>query len=212
VVKRRLVVVMAAALSLGTLVTACSDKPASPGVPTLGGGAGAPSASAGGGNPNVANGDGSAERRSKLHAAAQCIRENGAPNYQDPVLTADGRVYTDEVGLRELDEPEMEALQTACAELIRAANFGIADQAPPPPAVIRAGVKSAECLRAHGLPNVKDPTANSPFIPGKGFGLNPDELPADGKQDPTVQRALTECRSILDEEQRVSSLGNLTNA
>ncbi|GAA0955634.1 hypothetical protein Vau01_016910 [Virgisporangium aurantiacum] len=203
---------MAAALSLGTLATACSDKPESPGVPTLGGSAGTNASAGAGGNPNAANGDGSAERRTKLHAAAQCIRENGAPNYQDPVLTADGRVYTDEVALRELDEPEREALQTACAELIRAANFGMADQAPPPPAVIRAGVKSAECLRAHGLPNVKDPTASSSFIPGKGFGLNPDELPADGKADPTVQRALTECRSILDEEQRVSSLGNLTNA
>jgi hypothetical protein len=202
---------MAAALSLGALVTACSDKPTSPGVPTLGGNAGSGGASAGA-NPNAANGDGSADRRSRLHAAAQCIRDHGAPNYQDPVLTADGRVYTDEVALRELDEQAMEAVETACRELIRAANFGMADQAPPPPAVIQAGIKSAECLRAHGLPNVKDPTANSQFVPGKGFGLNPDELPPAGKEDPTVRRALTECRSILNEEQRVSSLGNLANA
>ncbi len=210
--KRRLVAV---ALSLAALVTACSEPPAAPGVPTLAGSAGNTGNGGNGGNgpnPNLANGDGSAERRSKLHAAAQCVREHGAPNYQDPVLTADGRVYTDEVALRELDEQEVEAVLTACADLIRAANFGIANQAPPPPAVIQAGVKSAECLRAHGLPNVKDPTANDPFIPGKGFGLNPEEIPTGGKEDPTVRRALAECRSILDEEARVSSLGNLANA
>jgi hypothetical protein len=213
-VKRRTVAVLATALSLAALMSACTDGPATSGVPTLTGSANAGSGgNAGGGpNPNAANGDGSAERRARLRAAAQCVREHGAPNYQDPVLTADGRVYTDEVALRELDEQEAEAVETACAEQIRAANFDIADQAPPPPAVIQAGVRSAECLRAHGLPNVKDPTANSRFTPGKGFGLNPDDLPAGGKEDPTVRRALGECRSVLNEEARLSSLGNLTNA
>jgi hypothetical protein len=209
-VKLRLVVTT---LMCGALVTACSDKPATPGVPTLAGSAGPGATNAGDGpNPNGANGDGSAERRSKLHAAAQCVREHGAPNYQDPVLTADGRVYTDEVALRELEEQQMEAIQTACADLIRAASFAIEEQAPPPPAVVQAGVKSAECLRAHGLPNTKDPTANSRFTPGKGFGLDPEGLPPGGKADPTVQRALEECKSVFAEEQRVSSLGSLAHA
>lgn len=204
---------MVVALLIGVSASACSDGPATPGVPSLAGSGGPGATTDGAGpNPNAANGDGSAERRQKLHAAAQCVREHGAPNYQDPVLTADGRVYTDEVSLRELEEEQFETIRTACADLIRAASFGIRDQAPPPPAVIQAGVKSAECLRAHGLPNVKDPTANTPFTPGKGFGLDPEGIPAGGKQDPTVQRALRECRSVLNEEQRVSSLGELGDA
>ena len=216
--KRRLVALAVTVLSAGAIglgaASACSDEPSSQGVPTLGG-AGTGSAGTGDGqyrNPNNANGDGSTERRTKLHAAAQCVREHGAPNYQDPVLTRDGRVYTDAVALRELDEQAMQAIQDACGELIRAANFAIEDQAPAPPKVVQAGVKAAECLRANGLPNVKDPTARSRFTPGKGFGLDPDGLPPGGKQDPTVQRALQACRSVLDEEARLSSLGNLADA
>lgn len=201
------------ALAIGAFTGACSDRPDTPGVPSLAGSGGPAATTNGAGtNLNAANGDGSAERRQKLHAAAQCVREHGAPDYQDPVLTADGRVYTDEVSLRELEEEQFDAIRTACADLIRAASFGIRDQAPPPPSVILAGVKSAECLRAHGLPNVKDPTANTPFVPGKGFGLDPEGIPAAGKADPTVQRALQECRSVLDEEQRASSLGELARA
>jgi hypothetical protein len=211
-VKRRLVAVAAAVLSVGVwATTGCERQPSSPGIPTLGGSASA-TTDTGNSNPNAANGDGSTERRTRLHAAAQCIREHGAPNYQDPVLTADGRVYTDVVALRDLDDEKLEAIRTACGELIRAANFAMDDQAPPPPALVQAGVRSAECLRANGLPNVKDPTASSPFVPGKGFGLDPDGIPAAGKLDPTVQRALTACRRILDEEATASSLGSLAHA
>jgi hypothetical protein len=205
--------VTAGLIALGT-IGACGDEPPSPTVPQLAGGG---SAAAGGGsgdtkNPNAVRGDSSAERRARLHDAAQCIREHGAPRYQDPLLTADGYVYTDEVGLRELDEAQVTAIDTACGDLIRAASFSTTDQGPPPPKVIQAGVRSAQCLRDNGLPNVKDPTVNSRFVPGKGFGLDADTLPAAGKRDPTVRRALEACRSILDEEAALSSLGNLGNA
>jgi hypothetical protein len=62
------------------------------------------------------------------------------------------------------------------------------------------------------LPDYPDPTANSRFAPGKGFGLSGQSLPAGGKADPTVRRALDACRSVLDEEAALSSLGNLGNA
>ncbi|WP_426504418.1 hypothetical protein ACPPVO_43600 [Dactylosporangium sp. McL0621] len=63
-------------------------------------------------------------------------------------------------------------------------------------------------MRANGLPNYHDPTANSRFTPGHGFGLQPGDLPGD-KNDPTVQHAAQACRSIIDEEARASSLGSL---
>ncbi|MEV6493312.1 hypothetical protein AB0M20_32520, partial [Actinoplanes sp. NPDC051633] len=170
-----------------TAVAGCTDEPASPTVPRL-----ATSASAGSGtgnngdsdNPNAVGGDGSAGRRAKLHAAADCIRQHGAPNYQDPLLTADGYVYTDDVALRSLEGPQLDAIQTACHDLIGAASFSMRDQGPPPPKLIQAGVRSAQCLRANGLPDFKDPTADSRFSPGKGFGLNGAAIPPGGKENP----------------------------
>jgi hypothetical protein len=195
-------------IGLGT--AGCTEAPSAPTVPRLSAGTGA--GTGGEGNPNAVAGDSSAARRAKLHAAAQCIREHGAPNYQDPLLTSDGYVYTDEVALREVEESQAAAIDAACHDLIRAANFNIRDQGPPTPKVIAAGVKSAQCLRANGLPDYPDPTADSRFSPGKGFGLDPESLPTAGKQDPGVRRALQACRKLLDEEAALSSLGNLGNA
>jgi hypothetical protein len=196
--------VVAVVVTLG----ACSDAPSSQGVPNLppgsgGGAGGSPSQ-----NPNAVTGDASAARRTALHNAAECIRQHGVPRYQDPVLTADGQVYTDSRALHETaDEATMTAIEAACGELIRAARFAPDEQAPPPPTVVQAGVKVAECLRANGLPNVKDPTSNSFFTPGHGFGHGPDELP--GGKDDTFMRAIEACKSVIDEANRLSSLGNL---
>ena len=196
----------------------CGKGPSAPTVPQLANGGGA-SASAGAGardknddNPNAVAGDASAARRAKLHTAAQCIREHGAPNYQDPVLTSDGYVYTDDVSLRDLSGDQLTAITNACQDLIHAANFAMRDQGPPPPALIQAGVKSAQCLRANGLPNMKDPTVQSRFTPGKGFGLSPDEVPPGGKENPIFMRAIGACRPVLDAESAASSLGNLGHA
>ncbi len=207
--KLRLVAGTAIAIGLSAL-GACTDGPPSPGVPSLSGGT---ATSAGGSsNPNAVTGDGSAERRATLHAAAECIRQHGAPRYQDPVLTAEGRVYTDERTLHDaLDEVQLQAVETACGELIRAARFDPDDQAPPPPKLLQAGVKSATCLREHGLSGITDPTAGSRFTPGRGFGLQ-GELPPGDKENPTVRQALQACRNILDEEARLSSLGSLADA
>jgi hypothetical protein len=203
-------IVLAAVIVLSGLAS-CSGDPPAPAVPRLSAG---PTASSAGreGNPNAVAGNSSGARRAALHAAAQCIRQHGAPNYQDPVLTADGYVYTDEVAFRPLDGPQLEAIQTTCHDLIKAADFAIRDQGPPPPKLIQAGVKAAQCMRAHGLPNFKDPTADRHFTPGKGFGLDPSSIPAAGKKDPTLQRAAEACRTVLDAEAAASSLGSLGNA
>jgi hypothetical protein len=194
----------------------CDKGPSTPTVPRLAASGGA-KANAGTGqkdddNPNAVAGDGSAARRARLHAAAQCIRQHGAPNYQDPALTADGYVYTDDASLRNLSDAQLTALTNACQDLIHAANFALRDQGPPPPALIQAGVRSAQCLRANGLPTMKDPTVRTHFTPGKGFGLSPDEVPPGGKENPIFRRAVQACRPILDAESAASSLGNLGHA
>lgn len=203
----------AAVVVLG--LAACGDDPPASSVPRLatsGAGTSAGPDTDNDRNLNTVAGDGSAARRTRLHAAAECVRQHGAPAYQDPVLTGDGYVYTDEEAFRPLTGSQLDAITAACRDLIHAASFSIRDQGPPPPALLRAGVKSAQCLRQHGLPKVKDPTVDTHFTPGHGFSLDPDAAPPGGKQSPVLQQAVDACRTILDQEERASSLGNLGHA
>ena len=66
-------------------------------------------------------------------------------------------------------------------------------------------------MRAHGLPNVQDPTAQSDYTPGHGFGYTSNEVPSGGKANPVFQAAAHACRSLLDAEIRASTLTSLGN-
>jgi hypothetical protein len=147
-------------------------------------------------------------RKNALHAAAECIRQHGIPTYKDPVLTADGHVFTDARSLHDAQETAVQAVAEACHDLIITAQLVPDGQAPAPPKLVQAGVKAAQCMRANGLPNFRDPNANDLFTPGHGFGMHPEDLPGD-KSDPTVQHALEACRPILEAEARASSLGSI---
>lgn len=215
---------------LAALVLAACSAGHGAGIPTLAGGGSA----AGGGASSSAPAGGSssavsrprvgysASRVSQLHAAAQCVRDHGVPGYQDPVLTPDGNVYSDARSFQDVGAKESRAqqdalyaaIEQACGRLFAVAGMQPDDESPAPPALVRAGVRSAQCLRAHGLTNMRDPDSQTPFTPGHGFGLSADELPnhgALGKADPIVQRAFTACRSMLDGEIRASSLSSLAH-
>jgi hypothetical protein len=201
------VLTVVSTVALAVALSGCGGSSRSPDVPTLGGG---PTRS-----PQAAGATGPA-RVAALHAAAQCVREHGIPTYQDPVLTADGHVFTDARSLREADgdnrdTPTLNAVRRACGQLMIAAGFQPDDQAPAPPKLVAAGVKAAQCMRSHGLPNYQDPNSATPFTPGHGFGISADQLPAGGKADPVTQQAADACRSLLDEEIRLSTLGSLGN-
>ncbi|HEU5265240.1 MAG TPA: hypothetical protein VFU35_01020 [Jatrophihabitans sp.] len=218
-------------LLLALILTACSSAHNGGGVPSLAGTSGGTAASPGNAAPSGGAGKSavtrprvgySTTRVAQLYAAAQCIREHGVPTYQDPVLTADGYVYTDarsiqDVGVKESSAQQdamLNGLRQACGHLFAVAGLQPDAESPAPPRLVRAGVRAARCLRAHGLPNVRDPSSESPFTPGHGFGLSADELPnrgALGKQDPAVQRAYTACRSVLDAEIRASALSSLAH-
>jgi hypothetical protein len=191
--------VTAAACALVVLLAGCTAGTSSD-VPHLGSG-----------SSNAAVG---APQATKLHAAADCIRSHGVPSYQDPVVDSSGHVYTDSRSIQNLSATQSGAIERACSSLIAAAGFSPADEPPAPPALIAAGVKAAVCLRANGLPDYRDPTSRTPFTPGHGFGLTADEIPnngALGKQDPSLQRAFTACRKLLDAEVRASSLSSLAH-
>ena len=211
---------LAAAVTAVTLSGCGSSAPASA-VPSLSAGAVAPGSDAAGSGGQRGY---SASRVAQLHAAAQCIRTHGVPTYQDPVLTANGQVYTDSRSIEDLQakaksggpssDSAMNAIRQACGTLMATAGFQPQDEAPAPPALVQAGVQAARCMRAHGLPNYRDPTSSSTFTPGHGFGMTANELPnngALGKADPAVQRAFTACRTLLDNESRASTLASLAH-
>jgi hypothetical protein len=150
-------------------------------------------------------------RASALHAAAQCIRQHGIPGYTDPVLTPGGQVYTDSRSFEDVSRSIADSVQHACAALIATADFNPMREPPAPPQLVQAGVRAAECLRAHGLPNVTDPTARSNYTPGHGFGMTASEMPAGGKQSPLWQHARQACAVPVNAEIQASTLGNLGN-
>ena len=209
-----------AVLAGGLLLAGCgSSGSSSPAVPSLSQAAGQESQAAGhaaasspGASPQAESSQGSwAGRAAELHAAAQCIRQHGVPAYTDPVLSASGQVYTDSRSLDDAPRSIWDTLQQACGALAARAGLSPDAEPPAPPQLIQAGVRAAECMRAHGLVNDRDPTAQTPYTPGHGFGLDSSEVPAGGKASPVFQGAAHACRSLLDAEIRASTLGSLGN-
>jgi len=209
-----------AVLAGGLLLAGCgSSGSSSPAVPSLSqaAGQGSQAASQGasgspGASAQAESSQGSwAGRAAELHAAAQCIRQHGIPAYTDPVLTASGLVYTDSRSFDNAPRSVWDALQQACGALAARAGLSPDAEPPAPPQLIQAGVRAAECMRAHGLVNDRDPTAQTPYTPGHGFGLDSSEVPAGGKASPVFQTAAHACRSLLDAEIRASTLGSLGN-
>ena len=216
-----------APLATGLLAGCGGSATSSPGVPTLSQAAGQ-GAQGQGAQGQGAQGQGSpspgasaraagsvqgswAGRAAELRAAAQCIRAHGIPSYTDPVLTAGGQVYTDSRSMQDAPQSALDAARQACAALAARAGLTPDSEPPAPPQLVEAGVRSAQCLRAHGLPHVYDPTAQTAYTPGHGFGFTSDEVPAGGKSDPTYQAAAHACRALLDAEIRASTLGSLAN-
>src|SRR5439155_16315482 len=96
-----------------------------------------------------------------LHTAPECLHHHEISNFADPVLGANGQVFTDMRPLESVPENTADAARNACRTELGAANWNPDQQPPAPAALVEAGVKAAQCMRAHGLPNYKAPTANS---------------------------------------------------
>ena len=202
VVRYALAVLAASAV---VLMAGCGGSGgASPTVPSLGQGAAAAQ-----GNGGQGTGGSGAARASALHAAAQCIRQHGIPGYTDPVLTPGGQVYSDSRSIQDASQSVFAAVLRACQTLLTQADLNPGNEPPAPPQLVQAGVRAAECLRAHGLPNIQDPSARSPYTPGHGFGMNSSEMPAGGKASPVWQHARQACDAQVTAEIQASTLASL---
>ena len=180
---------------LGVLSAGCGGGTAPATVPSLSGASG--SHGAGGG------------RAADLHAAAQCIRQHGIPGYADPVLTPSGAVYSDRRSIQDASQSVLDTVQAACSSLVARAGLNPQNEPPAPPQLVQAGVRAAECNRAHGLPDDADPTARTPYTPGHGFGLRAGEVPAGGKLSHGFQQAMHACQRLDAAEIRASTLSSL---
>jgi hypothetical protein len=180
-------------------LTACGGSGASGAtVPSL----------AGSGNTGA---QGGGSRAAALHAAAQCIRQHGIPHYADPVLTPSGAVYSDSRSIQDAAQSTIDAVRQACGTLLAEAQLNPESEPPAPPQFVQAGVLAAECFRAHGMPTVRDPNAQTPYVPGHGFSLDASEVPPGGKASPVFQRAIQACHAQDTAEIQASTLASLGN-
>ena len=184
----------------GLLAVGCGGSTAGPTVPSLGNG-----------NAHSAG----QNRAGGLTAAAQCVRSHGIPGYADPVLTASGSLFTDIRSVQDAPSSAVAEAVAACRSALAQAHLTLsADPQAEPPApaeLVQAGVRVAECMRAHGLVNLPDPTAQSPYEPGHGFQHYGSQLPAGGKASPTYIAAARACKPLIERAIRASTLGSLGN-
>jgi len=162
------------------------------------------------GHAAAAGGGGSQDPAGSLHAAGQCVRQHGVPSFADPVRTPSGAVYSDLRSVQDAPAAALNAVRAACGTLLAQAGLNAEKEPPAPPALVQAGVRAAECERAHGLPSMQDPTARTPYTPGHGFGLTASEVPG-GKLGQGFQQAGRACSAQIDAEIRASTLSSLAS-
>jgi hypothetical protein len=198
---------------------ACGSSPSSsPTVPAAAPGATSASAAGSAKGAASASAKGSGKQRIEIPpgrstpeavaAAVRCIRDHGIPGYKDPVIAPDGAVYTDERSFQDAPQSTAEAVVRSCQALLVRAHLNPYSQPPAPPGLVQAGVKTAQCARAHRLPNMHDPNAQSPYTPGHGFGHSADEI-SGGKDSPGFKAFRTACRAAIDAEIKASTLASL---
>jgi hypothetical protein len=178
------VIALVGALSVS--LVACGGGNGGDGVATLGDGDAVASASA---SPSVDPEDALAE-------FAECMRENGVEDFEDPQVDSDGRI---EIGVGSGDGPlsnedaeTIDAAMEACQDLLPRgdgpAQISEEDQA----ALQDALVEYAECMREHGI-DMPDPefAGDGGFLQQIGEGIDP------GSEE--FQEADEVCRPALED-------------
>ena len=178
---------------------------------------GSPSSAGSGGSPHPGR---SATSPSAV-AYSACIRSHGVPNFPDP--GSNGQVPKADPQLLGASSSQLQMAQRACQHLyptnggtLSASSLrqcyesGICPQALVQQA-LSAGLRFAQCMRSHGVPNWPDPTIDSQghplfniAVPG-GHGFAPDRgFPA----SPPVARG-GQINTKIDQCERLEPAGSL---
>jgi hypothetical protein len=125
---------------------------------------------------------GTEQQQAELLKYAQCMRENGVPDFPDPVngrLELRGR----RGGGLDPESPQFKAAQERCKDV-------------EPPGLAQQGqsgerqeqmLKYVRCMRENGVPNFPDPQPDGRLvIDGRALGMNPES--------PTFKAAEEKCR------------------
>lgn len=126
-------------------------------------------------------------------AYAACVRSNGVPNFPDPNSEGNFVITRSNTGARllngvavDLDSPQYQSAQAACASLLPAGANGRRDEQS-----IQAVVNFAACMRKNGVPDFPDPTPDGKIRVGMG-GVGPNT------NTPQFQAAREICAPELD--------------
>ena len=111
---------------------------------------------------------------------AQCMRDNGVPNFPDP--GPDGRFALEHDKFNQ-DDPKFRAALEKCRDLAPGAEHRNTGD----PAYVEQMRKFSQCMRDNGLPDFPDPDANGQL---RGVGH-------ERHGDPKFQAAMETCRDKL---------------
>jgi hypothetical protein len=134
-------------------------------------------AACGGGGGTAAKPTAAAARLQAARRYAQCIRDNGAPDFPDPNAKGQFRGGAHD----RPNDPNLQAAQAKC----RSQAPGGEHQSGNPATVKQLQV-FAQCMRDNGMPNFPDPDAKGEIQGGH-----------DLQNDPNFQSALDACQSKL---------------
>jgi hypothetical protein len=135
-----------------------------------------------------------------LLAFGACMRDNGIPDFPDPVLKADGSVdfsVGDRSGpLADVDSDVAEAAVTACINTLEGASFAPGGANFDLTEIQDTFVEFAACMRDNGV-EIDDPDFSGLLF---GDGSGSGQLSPFGDvdfTDPDVRAALEECRDVF---------------
>jgi hypothetical protein len=118
-------------------------------------------------------------QREEARTFAQCIRDNGVPDFPDP--DASGRFSG--AGHEQQDNPKYQTAQQKCRNLAPGGEHeNLGD-----PAYVEQARKFAQCIRDNGVPDFPDPDASGRFS-GAGH---------EQQDNPKFKAAQEKCRQTL---------------
>jgi hypothetical protein len=153
---------IALAVLLALAVGGCGRGGHDPGVATAGGGA------TGSARPTARASHDPATDQQAMLRFSQCMRENGVPNFPDPVFGDNGGMSINVPA--GTDRATVDAAQQKCKQYL---PDGGQPERPDPQGLERMR-QFAQCMREHGVPDFPDPSENAAIqIDGDKIGIDP---------------------------------------
>lgn len=139
-------------------------------------------------------------------AFGECMRENGVPDFEDPVVNADGSIEFGGLGTRvgqsgdgDFDPGTVRGAFQTCAELLEGLAFGPGNGDFDITEIEDTLVEFAACMRSEGIP-FDDPDLSNFGLGGRGSGEEPGGGPFGGNfdfDDPDFQAAFEKCQEAV---------------